>query len=350
MKYRYPIFIILTFLACISCKQEYVKESNTKISTLKNVRVIPLKGLENIEPIVATGTIQSKQEIVLSFKVGGILNSLLTEEGQTVKKNQKLGSLNLAEINAQVSSASNAYDKSIRDMKRATNLYRDTVGTLEQKQNATTAKEIANSNLEIARFNKRFSVVSSPVAGKVLKRYVEVGELVSPGQPIYKIGSSGTKGSQIIRMGLSDKDIVNISLNDSATIVFDAFDKSEYEGNVTEIGIVANPKTSLFEIEITLNDYKNEIKNGFIGKVKIHSKNVLKSYKIPMNALVEGNNKEAVIFYTTDSRIAKRATVKIEQFRNDYFSIKTSELADNAMVIVDGAPYLKDNDSINISK
>ena len=198
MKYRYPIFIILILLACISCKQEYVKESNTKISNLKKVRVIPLTGLENIEPIIATGIIQSKQEIILSFKVSGILSSLLIDEGQSVRKNQKLGSLNLAEINAQVSSASNAYDKSIRDMERATNLFRDTVGTLEQMQNATTAKEIAHSNLEVARFNRRFSVVSSPVAGKVLQRYVEVGELVSPGQPIYKIGSSGTKGSQII--------------------------------------------------------------------------------------------------------------------------------------------------------
>jgi multidrug efflux system membrane fusion protein len=350
MKYRYHIIAILILQVFTSCKQEYIKESNTKISASKTVRVLPLERLEHIEPIIASGTLQSKQEIVLSFKIGGILSSLLVEEGQTVKKNQKIGSLNLSEINAQVVSANNTYDKSVRDLERATNLYRDTVGTLEQKQNARTAKEIANSNLEIAQFNRRFAVVNSPVTGKVLQRYVEVGQLVSSGQPIYKIGSSGTNGSQIIRLGLSDKDVVKIALNDSAIVVFDAFEKTEYKGAVSEIGMMANPKTALFEVEITLDDFKGEIKNGFIGKIKIYPKNALKTYKIPMDALVEGNNKQAIIFYTTDNQIAKRATVRIEQFRNNYFSISTSELSNDAMVIIDGAPFLKDNDSIKIVK
>lgn len=348
MNYRYPIIALVILQVFTGCKQEYSKESNVNKSASKTVRVLPLERQEAAEPIIATGTLHSKQEITLSFKVGGILNSLLVEEGQAVKKNQKMGSLNLSEINAQVVSANNAYDKSIRDLERATNLYRDTVGTLEQKQNAKTAKEVANANLQIAQFNRRFSVISAPVTGRVLQRYVEVGQLVSPGQPIYKIGSSGTTGSQIIRVGLSDKDVVNIALNDSATIVFDAFEKIEYKGTVTEIGVMANPKTALFEIEIALDDFKEEIKNGFIGKINIYPKSTLKFYKIPMDALVEGNHKEATIFYTTDNQIAKQTSVQIEQFRNNHFSIRTTELSPNAMIIVDGAPFLKDNDSIKI--
>lgn len=350
MKNRYPIIILLTLVIFTSCKQEYANKSNTNTSDLKIVRASPIEQLTTIEPIMATGTVQSKKEIVLSFKIGGILNSLVVDEGQSVKKNQKIGSLNLSEINAQVVSASNAFDKSQRDLERATNLYRDTVGTLEQKQNAKTANEIANSNLNIARFNRRFAVINSPVTGNVLERFVEVGQLVSPGQPIYRIGSSGTEGSQIVRLGLSDKDVVNIALNDSATIVFDAFAKAEYTGRVSEIGTMANSRTGLFEIEITLDDYKGEIKNGFIGKVSIFPKSVLKSYRIPMNALVEGDDKEAIVFYSSDGHIARSKTVQIEQLRNNHFSIGTTELPNDAMIITEGAPFLKDNDSIKIIK
>jgi multidrug efflux pump subunit AcrA (membrane-fusion protein) len=141
-----------------------------------------------------------------------------------------------------------------------------------------------------------------------------------------------------------------VTLNDSATIVFDAFAKTEYKGTVTEIGVMANPRTGLFEVEIILDDFKEEIKNGFIGKIKIYPKSALKTYKIPMDALVEGNDKQAIIFYTTDNHIAKRTSVKIEQFRNNHFSVSTSELSKDAIIIIDGASFLKDNDSIKIVK
>jgi len=348
MKNKYLIIIILTLQVLISCKQKYIKESSTRTSSAKNVRALSLEGLEQIEPITATGTLQSKEEIVLSFKIAGIVNRLLVDAGESVKINQQIASINLSEINAQVTSASNAYDKSVRDLERATNLYRDTVGTLEQQQNAKTAMEIANSNLEIARFNRRFSAINSPVTGKVLQRFVEAGELVSLGQPIYKIGSSGTKGSQIIRLGLSDKDVVKITLNDSATVNFDAFAKAEYTALVTEISQSSNPKTGLFEVELTLKYYESELKNGFIATVTIAPSKAAQTFKIPMNALVEGKQKQASIFYTENDATIKNAVVEILDIKDDYFTIITTAIPSGAKVITEGAPYLKVNDSIHI--
>lgn len=350
MKHKYPIILFVTLFSTISCKQEYVTETQSITSTVKNVRAVALQSMLQTDQIMATGTLLSKEEVVLSFKIGGIVNRLNVNEGESVNKNEQLGSLNLSEINAQVVSATNAYDKSVRDLERAINLYRDTVGTLEQQQNTKTAKEIANSNLEIAKFNRRFSVINTPIKGKVLTRYVEAGQLVSAGQPIYKIGSSGTKGSQIIRLGLADKDIVKTTLKDSATIRFDAFAKVEYKAIVTEISQAANPRTGLFEVELSLDEYRPELKNGFIGIVGITPSLSLSTYKIPMNALVEGKQNKASIFYTEDDSTVKYLEVEVLNFVEDFFTVAADALPKQIKVITEGAPYLAKNDSINIAQ
>ena len=348
MKHTYLIILFVTLFSTISCKQEYVTQTQSVTSTAKNVRAVTLQSMVQIEPVTATGTLLSKEEVVLSFKIGGIVNSLNVNVGESINRNQQLGSLNLSEINAQVVGATNAYDKSVRDLERATNLYRDTVGTLEQQQNAKTAKEIANSNLDIARFNRRFSVINTPVKGKVLQRYVDAGQLVSPGQPIYRVGSAGTRGSQTIRLGIADKDIVKIILKDSATIRFDAFAKAEYNAIVTEISQAANPKTGLFEVELTIDEFRQELKNGFIGAVSIKPSLSLSTYKIPMNALVEGKQNKASIFYTEDDNTVKYLEVEVLNFVEDFFTVATDALPKQVKVITGGAPYLAINDSINI--
>ncbi len=340
-----PVLLVALF---IGCKKEYVKETSKKNTDYKHVAVQPLTNLTGKQPVIATGTLLSKEEITLSFKIGGIVANLAVEQGNAIKNGQRLGNLNLTEINAQVVGAQKAYDKSVRDLERATNLYRDTVGTLEQKQNAKTATAIANSNLDIARFNRRYAILNAPITGKVLERYVEEGELVSPGQPIYKIGSSHTNGSQIVKLGLADKDIVKITMGDKAQVIFDAFTKVEFAGTITKISESSNPKTGLFEVELTLSAFAPELKNGFIGKVAIFPSNGLPSLKIPMNALVEGNEKQASIYYTQDNHTLTKAQVDVLEIKGDYFTVALSQLPKDARIITRGASFLKTNDSINI--
>lgn len=347
MKYLGIYIAITTLLFSVSCKKDHVGTTAKAKSTLKNVKVTPIDQLHSSESISASGILSSKKEITLSFKIGGIVDQLLVEEGQSFSSSKKLAALNLAEINAKVTSAEQGYEKAIRDLKRATNLYNDTVGTLEQMQNAETAKQVAEAQLEISRFNQLHAKIEAPVRGKVLKRYVETGELVQAGQPVYTIGSSGSVGSQIIRIGLADKDIVKISLGDKADVRFDAFEKS-YSGSISEIAEAAYPQTGLFEVELSLNDYHDELKNGFIGKIVLHPSQSNSTLKIPMDALVEGKGKQATIFYTQNAKTVTKQVVSVQSIRDDYFTISTELLPNNAAIVTAGAPYLQPNDSIHI--
>ncbi|MGD1889307.1 MAG: efflux RND transporter periplasmic adaptor subunit [Cyclobacteriaceae bacterium] len=178
---------------------------------------------------------------------------------------------------------------------------------------------------------------------------VEASELVSPGQPLFLLGSSGTQGAQVIKIGLADQDIVQVALGDSADIRFDAFPQRTYPARVTEVAEAANPATGTFEVELTLDEqFYPELKNGFVGKVALYPSLTEDHIKIPMAALVEGDKKEATVFVSTDRRTVKRQKLPITSIHSDYFTVNEDVIQPSTWVVLDGNAYLNDLDTITI--
>ena len=159
---------------------------------------------------------------VLAFKTGGVINRVLVKEGDPVRKGQLLATLDLTEINALVAQARFGYEKAQRDFQRVTNLYRDSVATLEQLQNTETALAVAKEQLEAATFNRSFSEIHSPSNGYVLRKYVNAGQVVGVGDPIL-LTNAAVGNNWILKIGVSDKQWASIKINDKATIAIDAF-------------------------------------------------------------------------------------------------------------------------------
>ena len=108
MKTNHLIFSLLLSIALWSCGSKAEKPATattTADEVIVPVRLAPVSTVAGAEPIVASGLVSSDQEARLSFKVGGIINQMLVDEGQTVRKGQLLATLDLIEINAQVSQA-----------------------------------------------------------------------------------------------------------------------------------------------------------------------------------------------------------------------------------------------------
>ena len=347
---KFILFISINGLLFAACKKNYQTADAPTASGPKRVVVQPLIPSQEPIAILSSGVISSETEMNLSFKTGGIVLSVLVNEGQKVNKGQLLAQLDMAEIDAQLTQARNSFEKAKRDLERTQNLYRDTVATLEQRQDAATAFEIARANLDIAEFNHRYSKIKAPVKGKVLKKMTDPSELVSAGQPIFLLGTSGKKGAQVINIGLPDKDVVKVQPGDSAQITFDAFPQRTYRAEVTEIAEAANPATGTFEVELTLADqYYPELKNGFVGKVKLFPSDNTDGYiRIPMTALVEAEGKEVRLFLTEDKQTVYSKRLAVEHIQNDFFTIAEKAVQNPSWVILQGAQYLNENDSIFI--
>ncbi len=340
-----PLFaIIIITLFFSACKEQVTEEKITDNIKVRTTKVIEK---EMSIPVHCCGKLASKEESKLSFKTGGIISNIYVDEGQTVKKGQVLAKLNLSEIRAQVNQAKLGFEKAKRDFKRANNLYKDSVATLEQLQNAATALNLAKSNVEIAEFNLQFSIIKAPANGKIFKRVAEENEIIGTGYPVLLFGS--TENNWVIRVNITDKDIFLLNLNDKAEIKFDAYPDKIFSAAVTEIGNSADPYTGTYEVELTLKQTDTKFASGLIASVDIYPSKKEKFMFISVNALIEGNETEGYIYQIINKNQIKKLKVKIHKISDDNLIIK-SGVAAGVEIITEGVSYINGTSAVEVIK
>nr|WP_253931576.1 efflux RND transporter periplasmic adaptor subunit [Lewinella sp. W8] len=299
-------------------------------------------------PIEVGGTIGAREEARLSFKIGGIVNRINVGEGDYVRRGTTLASLKTTEIDAQVRKAERAVDKYQRDLERTKNLYAEKAATLENVQDLETALSVATSDLEIARFNQQYARIVAPVSGRIVKQFAERGELVGPGNPVFFLIGEGQR-SYVLRVGVADRNVLHLAEGDRAEVRLDAYPEAPIAATVTEIAAAADPRTGTFEVELTLDAQGKTLRNGFIGRASIFPSRQPAHYRLPLDALVEGNGQKVRIFYPDENGQAASKEVRVTSLLDQSFVVPASELAGITQVITSGAAYLQEGNALSIT-
>ena len=241
--------------------------------------------------------------------------------------------------------AENAYEKALRDHTRASNLYRDSVATLEQLQNAETAMNLAKSTLDIARFNLVHSKITAPDNGIILKQLAKTNELIASGYPVFLFGTSGK--SWKVKAGIPDREIVKIRPGDSASVTVDAYPGTEFPGRIDLLGEMANPMTGTYEVEILLNETRNRMASGFVASVKIFPRIQKSLLIVPVGAIIEADGNRAYVFVLNGTVTVKKIPVEINALTDSGTAIKGLPGGIN-QIVWEGAAYLRDGDTVEV--
>jgi membrane fusion protein, multidrug efflux system len=337
--------ILLLSFGIAGCARGRAAAPDAREKTLVAVRVGRVAFELVTRPVTATGTLGPKEEVPLSFKVGGVIAQMRVDEGQSVRAGDTLALLDLSEIDAAVVRARSAAEKAERDWTRAQRLYGDSVATLEQAQNAETGRDVARAELETATFNRRYAIIVAPASGVILKRSAEPGELVPAGMPILKLGSHAR--GVVVRAGLADRDVVRVRLGDRAVMRFDAFPDRAFEGTVTELAGASDPMTGTYDVEVTVPS-ASRLASGLVAQVEIHPAATRPVALIPIESLLEADGSHAAVFaVSADGRRAERRSVTIAFLTGDRVAV-TSGLEGVTTVVTDGAAYLDDGTMLRI--
>jgi RND family efflux transporter MFP subunit len=347
MKKIYQAALVLaTALFSQSCKHDAVTKG------VANAEAVPVKVMEVhqqlLQPSIHTsGQFTTDDETFLSFKTGGIINQILVKEGDAVRRGQLVATLNLTEINSQVQQVKYNYEKAQRDYHRYSNLYRDSVTTLEQLQNTKSALDIAQQQLKSVQFNQSYSQIRATANGYVLKRLSNPGQLVNPGDPILQINGAH-QSDWILKVNVSDRDWSAIKIGDRATVETDAMPQQMIEATVSKKEEAIDPSTGTFTIDVLVkaNAYKF-FAAGLFGRATIYPSQKTSSWVIPYEALMDGDAGEAFVFVTSDNKTAQKVKVKVASID------KASVIIDAGLeavkrVIISGSPYLKEGSLIKI--
>ena len=346
-----PALIISTLslfvlAACGPATPEEAPAVEYRLVKTETVQSGPAAGLIEVPGIGAF-----RDETRLSFKVGGVIDSITVREGELVNKGQRLAALNKQDVNAAVSQASAGFEKAQRDLQRGKLLHEQEVISRVQLDNLQTAAQAARAQLSQAQFASQTAEIHAQANGVVLKRFAQTGEVVSPGQPILLLGSKSS--GFVMKASLADRQAVHLQMGAKAQVEFDALPGVKWPGKVIELSQAADPATGTYGVLVALdtNAHKDmNLLSGMQGRAQIEPANFsgTRSY-VPIEAVVEGDNKAAWIYTVQTDNTVKRQAVQVAFINGDRIAL-TDTLPEGTRVVSTGAAYLQDGETVQVQE
>jgi RND family efflux transporter MFP subunit len=296
--------------------------------------------------ITASGLLSTENEARLSFKISGIIEKVFVKEGDRVRKGQLLATLKSTEIASQVQQVQLIVEKAQRDYQRANNLYKDSVVTLEQLQNAKTGVDIAKQNLQQVAFNQEYSKIYAPADGFVVKKIGNEGELAGSGSPVLFTNALSASSKWILKVGLSDKEWSAIEVGNKANVLVDAFPGKLFKGVISKKSVSADAASGSFQAELEVDFGQLQPAIGMFGTAAIVVSHSSVGFSIPYEALLEANGKKGFVFVSDDKKTVKKIPVTISSISNNVVYIEDG-LQGHLWVVTAGSPYLNDKSTIN---
>jgi len=228
-----------------------------------------------------TGTLYPRAEAQLGPKATGVLKSIRVEEGDSVKKNQVLFSLDSAQAGLGVQQAKallEAAEVGMRsaelDYKRTKELYdRGSVApaTFDQVQarydNAKSAVSQAKVAVSMAQKASGDTVVRSPIDGVVTAKLKNVGETVTMMPPTVVLVVQDVKLLEL-RARLPERSLVKLSPGTMLRVRFPAL-RIERLTPVVRINPAVDMMTRTVGIVANLDNADGKLKPGMLAEIDL---------------------------------------------------------------------------------
>jgi RND family efflux transporter MFP subunit len=183
---------------------------------------------------------------------------------------------------------------------------------MASRQSAEAAVANAQSVVEQAQLVLHDTAIYAPFTGWITSRDIELGTLVVGGSRGF-----GMVDTHLVKaaFGVSDRVMQGIKLGQHQTVVIDALE-DPVQGAVTAVSQIADPKSLLFRVELTISNPANLLHPGMVGSVTLGSaEDSRPRLVIPLGALVRslrGSDDFAV--WLLDTRSGKNF-VRLQEVR-----------------------------------
>ena len=164
-------------------------------------------------------------------------------------------------------------------------------------KNLRTAYAVAREQARIARFNQQFSEIRAPVAGRVVRKLLNEGELAAPGTPAFFMNATAAPGTWTLKAAVADKDWACLQVGDPAEIRLDAYPDRVFGGRVSRRAAGADPASGTWQIDVRVEARPGApLATGLFARATLHPRRQATYQVVPADALVEGEGDDAFVF------------------------------------------------------
>lgn len=246
-----------------------------------------------VQNVVATGYVITPSRVQVASEITGTVVKRLVDRGEHVKAGQVLLELRADQTSAQLEQARAALrqlveqsrpqaaaalaqakvqvEQAERDLKRAQGVFDAGGGSAQQLEQAQTAlrnarqqrdsaqaaynavapggaqQRVLEAALNAASAVNARNVVRAGVSGVVLARNVEVGDTVTPGQPLFTLAMDGATE---ILLPVNEQSIGNLQPGQQASCVADAYPDRSFAAQVSFLAPQVDRTTGTLEVRL----------------------------------------------------------------------------------------------------
>ena len=307
-----------------------------------------------------TGRIEAQKSVDIIARVSGWLQEKYFQEGDKVKKGQKLFliepdeyALAAKSARATVNENSAVYKNSEIDLRRAEELLKEDLVSREYYDNALTdrnkyraALDGSVAELNKANLNLSYTNITSPTDGRIGKSIVSVGNYVTPSSGVIaqiyttnpmKVTFTVRSGDYIeLKRYFKDNKDKNPSLDDSVSIILGLSDGTTYEkeGKIEFVDNKVDETTGTVTLRAVFENPDELLIPGDYVNVKIRVNHPQKVMLIPQSATKTDVGTGYYVWTVKDGKAVKKDIVVNENYDNNW--IVESGLSYDDVVVIKG--------------
>ncbi len=373
MKKRMLLLVLIVTLVMMamgcSNKQNKVNADNeveTEEYTPVEIEVVKLTEISNETNL--NGKIHPQKEIMVLPKLPGKVNQVNVTVGSEVKQGDILFILDDKDIRQQVEQTrlsvemakinyertKEQIDAAKLNYEKAKELYEQGLmnkSQYEQAQMAASEKPLEISKIQLqqaelgyqqALSNTNNTIVTAPINGIVSIVNVKAGEMASNAQPAVIIVD--TKELKI-KIDVTENTINKLLVGQSVKVEIPAISVGGLTGKIESISPVADARTRLYPVQISLEENTHPIKPGMFASVVIATELINESIAVRTEAVLDKDNRTFV--YVVENDMAVEKEVKIGMETKSTIQIIEGLNVDE-MVIVKGQQFVGDGSKVKV--
>lgn len=337
-----PYILLLAVLAA-GCS----RPPDGKVQALPTVDVVRPIALGSLERDLTAATYPVRltydREADISLRVAGVLSAAPPRPGQLVLAGSLVAAVNPTSYVQAERRAQAEVTRLEREAERSRILLPQGAVSEAEVQATESALGAARAMLRAAQYDRESATARAPFAGVILERYHEIGETVSPGEPIVRVADTT---SPLLARAAVTPDLARKMTTRAAAEVSLATGVT-LTGRVYRVGANVDPATGTVEVDLEL-PRGADLPSGLTGSVALVDpvqRQGATALAIPAEALLEADGPRGQIFVLDPKTSkARRTAVSLRGFVGDM--LRVEGLDARAQVITAGAGFVRDGQTV----
>ena len=288
-----------------------------------------------------SGIVQANTSVDVAFQVAGKVVTVGPDEGQPVRAGQEIAALDPTNYRLAVAEASAQAERVSRDRDRNRPLLASGAIAPADMDHLETGARQATAAADLTRKRLADTHLTSPITGIIARRAIEIGSTVAPGQTAFTIVDLDPVR---VRVGVPEADVGHIREGAVATVRVPALDTT-FEGRVSLIGVVADPATRSYMVEVSVPNPSRRLRAGMVAEATVTNGQTRSAIVVPTTAVVAHddatNGTASVYVLDRDGARVHSRRVTVGLAHGDSLEI-TSGVARGERIVVAGHQRVRD--------